>query len=49
MKKFTGFYAGWNRCQCGQTLIKVGKTLRHRPKMKRLHNLVIAKREELVR
>ena len=20
MKKFNGYYAGWNRCECGQTL-----------------------------
>jgi hypothetical protein len=48
MKKFTGFYAGWNRCECGQTLLKVGNALKHRPSMLRLHNLVMEKKREAV-
>ena len=45
--KFTGYYAGWNRCEgCGLTLQKVGDNLRHKSGDKSKHDLVLRKKAE---
>ena len=46
--KFTGYRAGWNRCECGQTLLlrKESGVLYHRPGRKPLHDLVMQKKAE---
>jgi len=45
--KFTGYFSGWNRCECGQTLLLTKQNvLRHRVGAKVRHDLVLSKREQ---
>jgi hypothetical protein len=45
--KFTGYFSGWNRCECGQTLLLTKQNvLRHRVGAKVRHDLVLRKREQ---
>lgn len=44
--KFTGYGPKWNVCECGQTLLKVGDVLRHRPNRLKAHHLVMRKKAE---
>ena len=45
--KFTGYFSGWNRCECGQTLLLTKQgTLRDRVGAKARHELVLLKREQ---
>jgi hypothetical protein len=47
MARFGGYYQGWDRCKgCGQTLVRVGDSLRHQPGAKKGHDLVVRKRRE---
>ena len=45
MKLFQGYYAGWDRCECGLRLVKVGASLRHRQGHLPLHRRVLDARE----
>jgi len=46
--KFTGYFKGWNRCECGQTLLlnKKQGVLKHRSGGVAKHGLVLTKRAE---
>ena len=44
--KFTGYGPKWNVCECGQTLLKVGDVLKHRPNRLKAHRLVMKKKAE---
>ena len=46
--KFTGYRAGWNRCECGQTLLlrKESGVMYHRRGRKAIHDLVMEKKAE---
>ena len=41
MSRFTGYYRGWDRCECGATLVKVGDRLRHRAGVAKIHAVVM--------
>jgi len=48
MAKFAGYYQGWDKCECGARLTKVGEGLRHRSGGAVRHQLVVRKRTELI-
>ncbi|MAH51027.1 hypothetical protein CMI37_34745 [Candidatus Pacearchaeota archaeon] len=46
-KKFTGYFSGWNRCECGATLLlnKKQGLLKHRTGGEKRHEIVMRRRE----